>query len=395
MKYVIVVAAGMADEPQGFPEGATPLEVARTPNLDALAATGRVGLVRTIPQEFGDDPGAAVFSILGYDPKRHYEGRGAWEAAGAGLSLEPDEWGVRCDLVTVHEGKLIDFAAGHVGTPEAEELLKALNEQIDASTVRLAAGLGYRNAMAVRPKGAFEVTCTSPQSAIGRPVDECVPQGEGASILSDVMNASVRVFADHEVNRVRADLDENPATMLWPWGPSRKRDLPPFSSLHKLSGAVVCAVNYVRGIAESAGCRSVPVGGATGHYDTDYAAKARAAIDALEDADIVLVHVEAPAEASLEGDVRQKVRCIEDVDLMLVAPLREWAEADTDRRLMVLPDCAVHVSSQQYGSEPVPFVISKPRFSAARSVPFTEKGAAVSALYVSDGHELLQYFLRT
>ena len=393
MKFAIIVASGLTDRPQETLGGATPLEAARTPHLNAIAQTGRVGLVRTVPEAPGMDAGAGLLSILGYDARRHYHGRGGIEALGAGLEVHPEEWGLRCDFVTFGNDTFVDFSAGHISTAEAAELLDALTSELDCPQVRFAAGLGHRGAMVARPEGAFDVTCRAPMETMGRTPGACLPEGEGSGLLRRVFEVSREVFDGHDVNRVRLDLDERPASAVWPWGPGPAVSLASFESRYGLRGVAVSALRYVHGLAKAIGWGCPVVEGTDGCFDTDYAAKTASAIDALREVDIAMVHVDSIADASMQGDVALKLRCIEDLDAMVVGPLREWTDGG-DRRLLILPDCSQWLAPQQQVHEPVPFLMSRQRVASARPRPFTEKGAADSGLVVEDGHQLMQYFLR-
>jgi len=394
MKFVIVVAAGMADEPQEQLGGATPLEAAQTPNLDALAADGRVGQVQTAPADGGPDPGWAMLSVLGYDPRIHFSGTGVLDAAAAGIELAPEEWAFRCDFVSLRERTVVDLTAGRISAAETALLLDSLSKCFDPGQVRFAGGVGRCGTMIVRPVGPFHVSCRPPWEVTRRRIDECMPAGEGGDQLRQVIERSIEAFSDHEINRIRLDLGENPASVVWPWGGGRRHDMPSFDSVFHLGGAAVCEANHVRGLAQSIGWRLVQVQSASGGFAADCAARAAAALAAAEDADVVLVHVEESAEASLMGDVMRKVLCIEDIDARLIAPLRDWVAQSEERRLLVLADAALHAASQCYGKEPVPFLMSRQNVASARPFAFTEKGAQQSGLLVSEGHHLMSYFLR-
>ena len=304
MKYIIILGDGMADEPLAELGGRTPLEYADIPNMDKIAREGRCGMLRTVPDGFEPGSDVANLSILGYDPGTSYTGRGPLEAASMGVALRDAEIAYRCNLVTVRDGAMEDFNAGHISTAEGTELLRDLSPAL--GDVRVYPGVGYRNLMVV--PGALGAETTAPHDIVGRSVEDYLPRGADAGILLDCMERSREVFADHPVNRRRLQEGKNPATGIWPWSGGKKPSLAPFREKYGLAGGVISAVDLLNGIASLAGMEVIRVPGATGFLDTDYEAKARYAVDALDRLDCVYVHVEAPDEAGHMGSVEEKVR---------------------------------------------------------------------------------------
>ena len=348
MKYVIILGDGMADEPLAELGGRTPLEYADIPNMDKIAREGRCGMLRTVPDGFEPGSDVANLSILGYDPGTSYTGRGPLEAASMGVALRDAEIAYRCNLVTVRDGAMEDFNAGHISTAEGAELLRDLSPAL--GDVRVYPGVGYRNLMVV--PGALGAETTAPHDIVGRSVEDYLPRGADAGILLDCMERSREVFADHPVNRRRLQEGKNPATGIWPWSGGKKPSLAPFREKYGLAGGVISAVDLLNGIASLAGMEVIRVPGATGFLDTDYEAKARYAVDALDRLDFVYLHVEAPDEAGHMGSVEEKVRAIERLDeavgIILDRP---------ETTIAVLPDHPTPIRYKTHTMEPVPFAI--------------------------------------
>ena len=395
MKYAIVIPDGAADRPTESLGGRTPLEVARLPHIDRIAAEGRLGTAQTVPPGMAPGSDVATLSLLGYDPVTCYTGRAPLEAAAQGIQCRPEDWIFRCNLVTVAEGVMVDYSAGHIKTQEAEVLIRALEEQFGSDTLRFYPGVGYRHLLAIRGE-TFKVRTTPPHDILGRPVRKSLPKGKGADRLRELMDASRDVLQDHPVNRVRQDLGENPASQIWLWGQGQRPNLTAFRRQWGISGAVITAVDLVRGIARLIGWDVIDVPGATGYYDTDYAAKGRAGIEALRDHDLVLVHVEATDEAGHNGAAREKVRALENVDRLIVGPLLEALDnGDEPWRILLAPDHETPVDLRTHERKPVPFAMMGAGLEPGRSrKPMTEADARKTGMHVAVGHELIEYFLR-
>jgi len=308
-KYAIIVPDGAADEPIELFGGKTALEAAETPNMDRITTQGRQGLVRTVPG--GMDPGSDVaqMSLLGYDPARYYTGRAPIEAAAQGIKLGASDWVFRCNLVTIADGKMADHSAGHITTEEGASLLRDLQTRITDERLSFHPGVSYRHLLVCRGMD-FDVRTYPPHDHIGTAVEKLLPRGKGADMLIELMNLSRQVFADHDVNRVRRDLGENQVSSIWLWGQGKRAHLESFRKRFDISGAAITAVDLVRGLARLVGFDLIEVPGATGLFDTNYQGKAAAAIKALEDHDLVFVHIEAPDEASHGGHAEIKKAAI-------------------------------------------------------------------------------------
>ncbi len=338
----------MADEPLAELGGKTPLEYADIPNMDRIAREGRCGMLRTIPEGFEPGSDIANLSILGYDPRTTYTGRGPLEAASMGINLQEGEFAYRCNLVTVREGVMEDFNAGHISSTEGAGLLRDLDATLTDS--RVYPGIGYRNLMVV-PRALGAVT-TPPHDIVGQSIKDHLPRGGDAGVLLDCMERSEAVFAGHPVNRRRLQEGKNPATGIWPWSGGKKPSLASFQEKYGLSGGMISAVDLLRGIARLAGMEVIDVPGATGFLDTDYEAKARHAVNALDRLDFVYVHVEAPDEAGHMGSVEEKVRAIERLDDAIGIILDR-----RDTTIAVLPDHPTPVWCKTHTADPVPFAI--------------------------------------
>jgi len=395
VKYAIVIPDGAADRPSEALGGRTPFEVARLPHMDRIAAEGRLGTVQTVPPGMAPGSDVAILSLLGYDPVTCYTGRGPLEAAAQGIESRPDDWVFRCNLVTVADGRMVDYSAGHIKSQEAEVLIRALEEQFGSDTLRFYPGVGYRHLLVIREE-PFKVRTTPPHDILGRPVRKYLPKGKGADRLRELMDGSREVLADHSVNQIRRDLGENPATQIWLWGQGQRPNLTSFRRQWGLSGAVITAVDLMRGIARRIGWDVGDGPGATAYYDTDYAAKGRAAIQALQDHDLVVVHVEATDEAGHNGAAREKVRALESVDRLVVGPLLQALEqADEPWRILVAPDHETPLEIRTHERKPVPFAMMGAGLEPGRGRrPMTEAGARKTGMHVAVGHELIEYFLR-
>ena len=393
MKYAVVIPDGMADHPLEKLGGRTPVEAAATPHLDRVASQGRLGLVCHTPKELAPGSDVAILSLLGYDPTQWYTGRAPLEAASMGIELQPGEMAFRCNLVTVDDERMADHSAGNVSTKEAAVLVGLLNERLADETLRFHPGVGYRHLMLYRGAEPLDAQCAPPHDILDQPIAKHLPRGQGADLLIDLMARSRDILAATDINDVRIDLGENPANMIWLWGGGTRPEFPPFASLYGKSGAVVAAVDLVRGIALSLGLHVIDVEGATGYVQTNFAGKGQAAIEALEHHDLVVVHVEAPDEASHHGDLQAKVDVIEAIDEHIIGPLLTHLEACGDHRLLVLPDHPTPIDVRTHVAEPVPFAYCGSDVGEPSGRLFSEANAAETGLVVEPGHRLMGIFL--
>ena len=392
VKLVLLLGDGMADYPIEELEGKTPLAAARTPNMDRLAALGCTGTVRTVPEGMSPGSDVANLAVLGYDPFRYYTGRGPLEASSMGVPLEKDDFAFRCNLVTVESGVMVDYSAGHISTEEGREIIGSLSA-LEGSG-RFYPGVGYRHLLVMR-RGALDVNwdqvaCTPPHDISGEEISGHLPEGAGSSILRDLMEASVPVLSKHPVNRVRIARGKRPASMIWPWGQGRAPTLPTFKEKYGLQGAVISAVDLIKGIGRCAGLEVIDVPGATGYIDTNYEGKVEAALAALQRVDFVFLHVEAPDEAGHAGDLAMKIRAIEDFDSRVVGPvIRGLKDAGYGWRACVLPDHPTPLVLKTHTADPVPFAIAGLGISPDGVIAFDEEAASRGGYGLVEGYRLM------
>lgn len=398
MKYAIVIPDGCADEPQESLGGKTPLEAANTPAMDAVAAAGVVGRANHVPDHLPAGSAVANMSLLGYDPVENFTGRAPLEAAAQGIELGPEDWAIRCNLVTIENQEMRDFTADHISSEEASELLKALGEVVEDAAYEYVPGVSYRNLLLYRGAGrpspySVDTRSTPPHDLTDKTVLDDYPRGPGSDLLIQLMNASVGVFADHPVNVARKAAGKLPATNVWLWGQGRSPALSPFQEVYGKRGKMITAVDLLRGIASLLGWDRIEVPGATGYTDTDYAAKGRAAIEALPDTDVICVHVEAPDEASHEGDAAAKVKALEEIDRHIVAPLHEALQQQGDYRLLVTPDHPTPLRTKTHSHGAVPMTIAGSDVTADEYTAYHEPNANASSLSFPEGWKMMSYFL--
>lgn len=347
-KCLLILGDGMADEPIEALGGLSPLEYASTPNMDTIARNGRMGMLETVPPGFEPGSDVANLSVLGYDPALYYTGRGPLEAASMGVALAAGDIAYRCNLVTVRDGVMEDFSAGHISSSEGKELFTSLQNELDGVT--LYPGISYRNLLVFHHGSG--ASSTPPHDIVGQPIRSYLPTGADADILRHCMEVSAEVFADHPVNLKRIGKGQSPATSIWPWSGGKTPTIPSFEERYGRSGGMISAVDLLFGIARIAQMEVITVPGATGYLDTDYEAKIRYALSALEDLDFVYVHVEAPDEAGHLGSLEEKVKAIERLDEVIGIALAEF-----DGIIAVLPDHPTPLRVKTHTSDPVPFAV--------------------------------------
>jgi 2,3-bisphosphoglycerate-independent phosphoglycerate mutase len=369
MKYVIVIPDGCADEAQESLGGRTPLQAAHKPHMDRIARLGVVGRSDNVPRPLTPASDVATLSLFGYDPLVVYTGRAPLETAAMGIALGPDDWAIRCNLVHVPDGHMRDFTSGHITSDEGRPLIEALQSSLggplpDGGRLEFHAGVSYRNILVYRaapgkaaPFGP-QTRTQPPHDVPDRPVAEHVPQGPGGELLRELMEKSKAVLAGHAVNAARRTAGKKAATQVWLWGQGKAPSLRPFREVYGKRGAIISAVDLVRGVGVLLGWDRIDVPGATGYLDTDYAAKGRHAVAALADYDLVCVHVEAPDEASHEGRVDAKVKALEEIDRHIVGPLLEALPRHGEGRILVEPDHRTTLRTRAHAYGPVPFALA-------------------------------------
>ncbi|GBE56499.1 cofactor-independent phosphoglycerate mutase [archaeon BMS3Bbin16] len=396
MKYIILLGDGMADYPLAELGGRTPLEAANKPNIDGLARSGFGGRLQTIPDGMGAGSDVANLSILGYDPAVYYTGRGPLEAASMGVKLDAGEVAFRCNFITEKDGRITDYSAGHITSTETEPLIKFLNENNDFG--RFYRGVSYRN-LFVTDMGA-ELITTPPHDVMEGSVSEHLIKpldDSSAARLNKMILDSKSVLESHPVNKRRAAEGKNPANMIWLWGQGRAPSIKPFHMRYGVKGAVISAVDLIKGIGIYAGMEIVEVPNATGLIDTNWEGKAEAALKALETVDLVYVHVEAIDEAAHAGDLSLKIQAIEEFDRRLVGPLLEGV--DFDCKIAVLPDHFTPIALKTHTADPVPFIVStvggKGVVGEGEGIKsYSEKEVTSErSLGIMPGHKFMELFL--
>ena len=390
MKYVVLIPDGASDYPLDELGSKTPLEVADMPHLKELVSKSELGLVETIPEGFSPGSDVANLNILGYDPKKYYSGRGPLEAAYHGIEVASKDTVFRCNLITVKNGIIKDYSASHIGTEDAATLIKAVDAELGSKEISFYPGMSYRHLTVFNNRQLAELGTVAPHDVMGQPIESLWPKGDGADFIIDLTKRSTAVLENHPINKERQAKGLNPANMIWLWGSGQKKALPSFKERFGLTGAVISAVDLIKGLGVSAGLEVVNVPGATGYYDTDYEAKAKASLKVLAKDDFVYVHVEAPDEAGHVGNVEEKVRALENFDKRLLRIM--LGELDLDNtRIMLLPDHATPIILKTHTRDKVPYLIY-PGNSGAQS--FDENTAAEVDSKDLKGYELMVYFLQ-
>ena len=405
MKYAIVIPDGCADEPQQALGGKTPLQTAHKPNMDRLARMGVVGRSNNVPASLTPASDVATLSLFGYDPLVVYTGRAPLETAAMGIPLRANDWAIRCNLVNAADDVMRDFTAGHISSVDGRKLIESIHAALGGSlpgaqpsaSLEFHAGVSYRNILVYRSEGPApfsEQTRTQPPHDIpDQPIAAHLPKGPGSSVLRDLMERSREIFREHPVNQARQTRGEKPATQIWLWGQGRAPHLRPFAEVYGKRGAIISAVDLVRGVGVLLGWKRIDVRGATGYLDTDYAAKGRAGAEALKDNDLVCVHVEAPDEASHEGKPDAKVKALEEIDRHIVGPLLQALPAFGDWRMLVSPDHRTPLRTRAHAHGAVPFVIAGSGITSGGQQSYDEAVAAAADLSFEKGHDLMRRFL--
>jgi 2,3-bisphosphoglycerate-independent phosphoglycerate mutase len=399
MKYIVLLGDGMADYPLSQLDGKTPLEFAHTPNMDRIAAKGTVGLIDTIPAGFTPGSDVANLSVLGYDPKTYHTGRAPLEAANMGMDLAPDDVAFRCNLVTFGsvDGKTVieDFTSGHIPSDESKEIIDSLQGALSSPVIDFYPGVGYRHLM-VYKGGPVSLETTPPHDIVGESIDGWLPRGKGSEEIRNLMERSRDILRDHPVNLARASNCRKTADSIWLWGEGRAPRMEPMNARYGgIKGGVISAVDLIMGIGVYAGLETLRVEGATGYTDTNYRGKAQRALEYLRDGDFVFLHVEAPDEMGHEGDIRGKIKAIEDFDKEVVETIVSGIDTLGDFRIIVLSDHPTPISLKTHATDPSPFAVlsSIGGENIANGGTYTEANAKKTGMLVSPGHLLMGYFM--
>ena len=394
MKYIILQGDGMADYPLDALAGRTPLEAARTPNMDWLAARGVFGMAHVIPKGFPPGSDVGNMSIMGYDPAVYHTGRSPLEAASMGVALGPKDIAFRCNLVTIGgsrgESFMEDFTAGHIGTDEAAEMIRDLGRELGSDGIEFFPGVSYRHLMVWRD-GQERMQTTPPHDITDQKIAEYLPKGPGAERLLQLMERSRSVLRDHPVNQRRQAEGHRQATTVWLWGQGRAPALPPLTKRFGIKGGVISAVDIIHGLGAYAGLERIDVPGITGFLNTNYRGKGEYGVRSLEKNDFVFIHVEAIDEAGHMGDVEKKIQALEDFDEKVVGTVLKGMAHRKDWRVLLMPDHPTAIALKTHVAEPVPFVLyspEEPRHNGA--VGYNEKDAAKTGIVARKAHKLME-----
>lgn len=400
MKYIVLVGDGMADESRPELDNKTPLQYARTPNMDLLASRGETGLVKTVPEGYPPGSDVANLSVMGYAPQQYYTGRSPLEAVSMGVNLADNDVAYRCNLVTLSDEpkysdkQMLDYSAGEISSAEARELILAVEAQLGGDDRHFYPGISYRHLMVWRD-GPEQAELTPPHDISGRGAGEYLPRGRNGAGLLDLMRQSNELLKNHPVNLARQAQKQPPANSVWFWGRGKRPALPLFKDLYGLKGAVVSAVDLIMGIGICAGMEVLNVPGATGNIHTNFRGKAEATLEALQNgADFVYLHVEAPDEAGHQGSTETKVRAIEEIDGQVLGTLLEGLPALGDYKILLLPDHPTPLSIRTHTSEPVPYAMASGAGDAGSNTGYCEACAAATGLFIPDGPALMRKFLK-
>ncbi|MBP6965464.1 MAG: cofactor-independent phosphoglycerate mutase [Armatimonadetes bacterium] len=391
-KYILLVPDGMGDRPLPELDGKTPMQVAKKPNMDRLAASGRVGAVNTIPEGMPPGSDVAAMSLLGYDPHKYYTGRAPIEAASMQIPLDARDVAFRCNLVTSDGETMDDYSAGHVTTEEARELIHYINDKLHTRMISFYPGVSYRHIMVWRDASP-EVKTIPPHDILGKGIAEYLPAGDGESTLRGLMFDSHELLKAHPINERRRGEGKNPANMIWLWGQGRALSVPSFFLKTGLTGGVISAVDLLKGLGRATGMAVPDVPGVTGFLDTNFEGKAQYALEVLRDHDFVFIHAEAPDEAGHIGSLDKKIEAIELIDRRLLGPLLEGLREIKRFRIMILPDHVTPIAIRTHASDTVPFMLYSSFEPAETNLPFDERAVEETKLRVEEGFRLIELLL--
>lgn len=394
MKYIIILADGMADRPVEQLNGKTPVEAAKTPNMDALVKKSTVGMVNTLIKglPLGSDVGN--MAILGNDPTQRYTGRAALEAANMAIELAASEVAFRCNLVHVKNGVMDDYSAGHITTKEAKELIKMIDKKLGGKDYKFYPGKSYRHIMVM--KGGENIKAVAPHDIMGQEVEKNLPKGSKAANLIQLMQDSQLLLDGHEVNIQRRSEGKKPANMIWLWGQGKKLELPKLKDVYGIEGGVISAVDLVNGIGIAMGLEVINVPDITGYIDTNFRGKADYALKTLKKKDFVYLHVEATDEMGHNGDVQGKIQAIEKIDSEVLGPVMEGMKNFGEYKIMVTSDHATPVAARTHTEEAVPYFIYDSTKEVESGIErMNEKAAAErGSKHFEKGWELFPYFIK-
>jgi 2,3-bisphosphoglycerate-independent phosphoglycerate mutase len=393
VKYIVLLCDGLSDHPQESLGGKTPMQAAHKPNLDRLCALGTQGTLMTgVPElPMGSDVGN--MAVLGYDPRQYYSGRAPFEARNLGIELKKGEVAFRCNLVHVKDGVMDDYSAGHMNTEDGRELIKMLDKRLGNDKLKFIGGTQYRHITVMKGAGWEGAKCTPPHDITGQPIEEFLPKGTGGKDLRQLMEDSRLLLDGHEVNRERRREGKKTANMIWFWGQGKSVEMPSFDGRFKKKGAVISAVDLIKGLGRTIGLDVIDVPGATGWLDSNFKGKAEAGLKALKKKDFLFLHLEATDEAGHKGDAAAKVKALELIDEQVLGTLLKGLEGE-DFRLLVSPDHATPLELKTHTLEPVPYFVYDSTAPQEGGSAYTEANATAAARHLAHGWELMPEFLQ-
>jgi 2,3-bisphosphoglycerate-independent phosphoglycerate mutase len=389
MKYCVLIVDGAAGWPLLQRSDKTCLELAETPNLDALAGDGMMGLVSTVPYGMEPSSACACMSLLGYKPQLFYRGRASIEAVSMGVPVAADEAVFRCNLVTVADGTMKSYCAGHIATDEAIKLINALNAELSSEEARFYPGVGYRHLLKLKGHGdSLQAVCTPPHDIPDKAIVGYLPRGTGSEILKELMSASKDILKKHSINAKRRLRGEETADMIWLfWGSGCIPEMPSFKQVYGLSAALTSGVDLLRGLGVMMGMGILEIAGITDGLDNDFKGQAEGALKSLQDNDLVVIHIEAPDEAGHAGSIESKVAAIRMIDKEVVSRLAAFQPGNL--RLLVMPDHPTPIKIKTHVAEPVPFILWGPGFESNGGARFTEAEAKKTGLFIDKGYNIM------
>jgi 2,3-bisphosphoglycerate-independent phosphoglycerate mutase len=396
MKYIIVIGDGMADIPIKELNGETPLQRSEIPNMDIIASKGVSGMLKTVPEDMTPGSDVANLSIMGYNPKKYYTGRGPLEASSVGATMNKGDVAFRCNFITEDSGILDDFNAGHIGTIEASELIERLNQKFYMYG-KFYLGTSYRHIFVLKNEKYASLKSTPPHDVVGELIEGNLlkpAQDKNAVLLNNIMYESQKFLINHPINERRISEGKKPANMIWLWGQGVKPSIPSFKNKYGLKGATITGVDLIKGLGNYMGLTNVNVPGATGYYDTDYCGKAKNALETLKTHDLVFIHVEAPDEAGHAGDLEEKMLAIERIDHKIIGKLLDELPSFNDYTIAILPDHPTPISIKTHTSDPVPFSMCSTVNISDEIQNYDEYSASKGSMGTKPGYEFIKNIIQ-
>ncbi len=399
MKHIIILGDGMADYPIKEFGNKTPLMAANTPYIDELCKKGRCGKLVTVPEDMPPGSEIANMAVLGYDVKKVYQGRGVLEAASMGIDLDDNDMAMRCNLICIEDEKIKNHSAGHISNEEAHELIESLQKEIETDEIKLYPGVSYRHLLVIK-NGKSNIDCTPPHDVPGTPFKDVLIKAQNSdettsNLLNNLILKSQEILKDHPVNKKRISEGKDPGNSIWPWSPGNRPEMSTLQESYGISGAMISAVDLLYGIGQYAGMKAIKVPGSTGLYDTNYEGKAKAAVEALKDVDLVYLHIEASDEAGHEGDHELKKKTIEYLDQRVVKYIMEETQKmDEDVAIALIPDHPTPCELKTHTHDPVPFIIYHPDESCDNVTSYDEEATKNGFYGLLKGDEFIKALLK-